>query len=463
VRWWLAERLVPVLGRRMLFRLGDNRFRRRDFPRAARFLGPAARRQHVGAQYRMGQLYLSGEGVPPSRAEAARWFGAGARADHTRCQWAYAELLWSEGADFDRDVPAAIGWAARAAEAGLPEAQAMLGKILCFGPDDLRNDALGEALLRRADEAGQAEASLGLGLLMNRQAAASPAAAAAAQRFFARAAEGGSAHAMYALGLHAEQDAREDGDMRAAGAFYRDAATGGHRAAQTRWGMFLVEGRGCDSRPVEGESWLRKAALGGDGAAAAWLGAFYARPGPLPPNVAEATAWYRRALALEHFDALPALQVLVDAGQIPVAEMTAAVASVTDARGQYVYGRLLERRATTPVEQAEVRRWMARATAGGSAAAKAVLAEMMLHGRGGPRDVAGAVALFEEAAAADHLGALFALGVLYAGVDSVTPDLPRSEAALRQAAARGHGPASEELDRLLRAGHYGVASQSITG
>lgn len=78
----------------------------------------------------------------------------------------------------------------------------------------------------------------------------------------------------------------------------------------------------------------------------------------------------------------------------------------------------------------------------------------MLHGRGGPRDLAGAVRNFEAAAAGGHLGAVFALGVLHAGVEGIPRDLAQSEARLRDAAARGHAPAQAELLKFVAAGLY---------
>ena len=47
--------------------------------------------------------------------------------------------------------------------------------------------------------------------------------------------------------------------------------------------------------------------------------------------------------------------------------------------------------------------------------AQVALAEMLVNGRGGPRDLAGAVKLFEKAAAQGHSGAMFALGALHGG------------------------------------------------
>ena len=60
--------------------------------------------------------------------------------------------------------------------------------------------------------------------------------------------------------------------------------------------------------------------------------------------------------------------------------------------------------------------------------AQVALAEMMLNGRGAPRDPAAAQALFEKAAAQDHSGAMFALGALHAGGHNLPADRARSGA-----------------------------------
>ncbi len=81
---------------------------------------------------------------------------------------------------------------------------------------------------------------------------------------------------------------------------------------------------------------------------------------------------------------------------------------------------------------------------------------MQLHGRGGPADIPGALALFEDAASCGHLGAIFATGVLHAGAAGVPADPALSQARLRDAAARGHAPAQLQLARFLAEGRYGA-------
>jgi TPR repeat protein len=80
---------------------------------------------------------------------------------------------------------------------------------------------------------------------------------------------------------------------------------------------------------------------------------------------------------------------------------------------------------------------------------------MMATCRGGPRDTAAAVTLFEKAAAAGHSGAMFALGALYGGGHDLKPDRGTAQRWLRAAAERGHGYAQMMLGRYLATGAAG--------
>jgi len=63
----------------------------------------------------------------------------------------------------------------------------------------------------------------------------------------------------------------------------------------------------------------------------------------------------------------------------------------------------------TPDPEA-ARVWVARGAAAGLREAQVALAEMLVNGRGGPRDTAAALELFAKAAVEGHSGAMFALG-----------------------------------------------------
>ena len=77
---------------------------------------------------------------------------------------------------------------------------------------------------------------------------------------------------------------------------------------------------------------------------------------------------------------------------------------------------------------------------------------MLVNGRGGPRDLAGAVKLFEKAAAQGHSGAMFALGTLHGGGHGLpTTGEPRKNGSARRPKL-GHGQAQLMLGRYLANG-----------
>ncbi len=99
--------------------------------------------------------------------------------------------------------------------------------------------------------------------------------------------------------------------------------------------------------------------------------------------------------------------------------------------------------------------FFARAADAGVADAQVALAEMMINGRGGPRDPIGALQLFEKAAAERHSGAMFALGAQYGGGHDMPINRANAERCFRAAAELGHGPAQLMLGRYLATGAAG--------
>jgi TPR repeat protein len=87
--------------------------------------------------------------------------------------------------------------------------------------------------------------------------------------------------------------------------------------------------------------------------------------------------------------------------------------------------------------------------------AEVLLAEMMLTGRGGPKDHPGALALFEKAAGRSHVGAMFALGAMNGGGHEVPTDRPTAQRWFLAAAERGHAYGQMMLGRYLARGLAG--------
>ena len=87
--------------------------------------------------------------------------------------------------------------------------------------------------------------------------------------------------------------------------------------------------------------------------------------------------------------------------------------------------------------------------------AEVQLAELMLTGRGGPKDHPAALALFEKAAGRGHVGAMFAMGAMHGGGHEVPTDRPTAQRCFRAAAERGHPHAQMMLGRYLARGLAG--------
>ena len=76
----------------------------------------------------------------------------------------------------------------------------------------------------------------------------------------------------------------------------------------------------------------------------------------------------------------------------------------------------------------------------------------MFNGRAGPRSLAGALELFEKAAAQENSGAMFALGTLNSGGHNLPVDRRVAQRWLRAAAERGNGHAQLMLGPRERGG-----------
>ena len=115
----------------------------RGFPLLARL----AQRGVVEAQFRVGRAYIDGAGVPVSRATAAIWLEKAATAGHREAQAVLAALyltgqtgpgdpgFFAEAAFLGADFDKALAWGRRAADAGAPDAMALVGYILTSGPE----------------------------------------------------------------------------------------------------------------------------------------------------------------------------------------------------------------------------------------------------------------------------------------------------------------------------------------
>ena len=133
--------------------------------------GPAAvallRQQAVQgereAQYRLGLLALTGEGVPHDMSAAVQWLQRAAAQGHPEAQRLLGQLSLT-GQGLPRNATVAAAWYRRAAEQGDPEAQWQLGRLYQTGQGVPRHETEAAAWYHRAAAHGDPERQWHLGL-----------------------------------------------------------------------------------------------------------------------------------------------------------------------------------------------------------------------------------------------------------------------------------------------------------
>ena len=286
----------------------------------------------------LGRAYLFGQGLPSCPAASMQWFMKAALSGEAEAQFMVASLALhgvvqpDSSALFELascslkgipDYQAALHWTQVAATAGYAPSQALLGFILTFGPQALRNMSRGNDCYRMAAEAGCAHGQLGWSLALLRTDAVAN--IIEARRLLTEAAGANMPTAHYLLGVLAGWTDMGATYSAAAADHYRAGAQLGHAPSQLAYGLALLNGQGLEPDAFLGESWIRRAALAGYPEAEAALGALYGQAGSLPPNFAEAMLWFSRAAASGHSGAARALAKLHLKGEGADADPRAAM------------------------------------------------------------------------------------------------------------------------------------------
>ena len=474
----------------------------------------AAEGGDVEAAFIAGERYLEGNGTLRHPASAVQWYQRAAEAGHERAQCRLAALhlfgvpesgaiepnrtLFEPVELGEPQYHAALPWARRAAEAGAPDAQAMLGFILSSGPEDLRDPDAAFEWYRRSAEQDCPQGRLGYAIALMVRTDIEERMSAARDELL-KAAKAGLPTAHYLLGVAAERGVCTALDEAEARHYYNFAAEGQITKAQVRLGLMLIEGRGGPVDALNGESWLRRAALAGDSEAAMILGNLYARGGALPPNYIEAAHWFRTAAERGHGAAARALGMLyltgasvardpdeaaawfkraaeagnscaqadlaalMQAGGVstlandppPVHEWFERAAKQGDLVGAFNYAVCLAKGIGVPRNDERAAFWLKHAAAG-LATAQYWYGRMLSEGRGLVKDDAEAAAWFARAAHAGLADAQVALGELYLSGRGVPPDHQLARSWFLRAAQAGHPTAALMLARYAASGLGGA-------
>ena len=135
-----------------------------DYATALRAWQPLAEQGDAAAQYNLGLMHETGQGVPQDDKAAAQWFRRAAEQGHASAQNSLG-VMYDQGKGVPQDDKAAVQWYRRAAEQGHALAQSNLGVMYDQGKGVLQDDKAAVQWYRRAAEQGNAGAQYNLGLM----------------------------------------------------------------------------------------------------------------------------------------------------------------------------------------------------------------------------------------------------------------------------------------------------------
>jgi TPR repeat protein len=133
------------------------------FAEVVALVRPLAQQEDPVAQYLLGKLYSSGEGVPVDEEQAIEWWRMAAEQGLAAAQNELGVAL-ADGWGVERDPQQAVAWMRKAAEQGMTTAQVNLGLMYLNGVGVRRSETEAVRLFRQAAEQGMGWAQYYLGI-----------------------------------------------------------------------------------------------------------------------------------------------------------------------------------------------------------------------------------------------------------------------------------------------------------
>ncbi len=124
--------LVPCAAVAGSLKDGRAAYDRRDFETAMELWRPLAEKGDVRAQFKVGHMYVYGEGVRQDVAEAIKWFRKAAEQGHSGAQYNLG-IIHDVGRAVEKNPVEAAKWHRKAADQGVATAQFHLGRMYAIG------------------------------------------------------------------------------------------------------------------------------------------------------------------------------------------------------------------------------------------------------------------------------------------------------------------------------------------
>ena len=179
---------------------GREAAKRGDYPTAMRILRPLADQGDAAAQFYLGLMYASGQGVPQDYAVAVSWYRKAADQGLAKAQNNLGFMYENEHG-VPQDYAVAVSWYRKAADQGYPSAQNHLGFMYENGYGVPQDYAVAMSWYQKAADQGLASAQGSVGLMYANGRGGVSQDYAAAVSWYQKAADQGDAWAQRLLGI----------------------------------------------------------------------------------------------------------------------------------------------------------------------------------------------------------------------------------------------------------------------
>jgi uncharacterized protein len=454
---------------------GSAAYGRGDYSTALRLFRPLADHGNAQAQYKIGLMYYSGEGVTQNPAEAARWFRRAADQGSPDAQH-YLGMMYEDGNGVPKDLAEAAKWIRKAAEQGSMYAQRDLASKYYHGEGVAQDRTEAAKWLGKAADQGESVSQSLLGDMYSKgegvpqnNILAYKWLSLSADRFPDNAKKISNIAAKMTPDQVAEAEklgrAFNQPNEDALGAYLLAKAQGGDAQAQMKLGTMYLQGQGVTQDFREAVKWLRLAADRGNTEAMGFLGAIFHDGGKgVAQDYREATKWYRLAADRGDTEAISSLGDIFYDGGKGVAQdyreatkwyRLAADKGNTEAQLRLGYMSYNGQRVTQDYKEAL--KWYRLAADQGNADAQFFLGNMYHDGKGVVQDYRESVKWHRLAALQGMPRAQLSLGIqYYGGKEGVTQDYEyaymwlslaasKLDGVLGDAAARSRNGAAKEM------------------
>ena len=440
---------------------------------AQKNLDRMAKQGHLDAQYTLGNMYYSGQGVEQNYDEAVGWYRKAAEQGHVEAQWELSKLYERGSRGVKRNYVEAAKWCEKAseqghkqatevfyvlshlkaAESGSSIAQYTLGNMYYVGQGVQKDDAEAAKWYRKAAEQDHVEAQRKLGNMYYAGAGVQKDDAEAA-KWYQKVAEQGDADAQYRVGKMYEDGIGVQKDYTEAAKWYQKVAEQGDADAQYKLGKMYENGIGVQKDYTEAAKWYRKAAEHGNSSAKESLAVLESR---IAAEQGDADAQYKLGKMYENGQRVSQSNYTAERWYKEAAEQghTEAFKYLLMGKNAYFFD---------IYEQAEL---CQKSLKNGNVDALKYLHKMaesyvpfmytigMIYekGQGVSQSDYLAMEWYEKAAEQGHAPAQYKLGEMYyAQWDTV--DEEKSFEWYEKAAEQGHAPAQYKLGEMYEQGEY---------